>query len=459
MRQQAGGESENCAYYNSEDHGWYDYYCSDSEKSCICEKGITTSEAFKKWGGPALQHGIKDKRNTRAATYGIAVALALLASLGGIIYTIIGVDCPESMGKNYPLFFFGLGHGLVPGCFLLMATFLGSHDANCRDNHPISLELAGWLGIALFVATAAVVKFWTAREIKRRSQADDESNQRSLVRQSMMRAQRSTEAVRSEVDLKTYIDHVAESNRTVEDAITGNKLEVDTQTILIGVDASGASAKQFVSVNRLLFACLFVLFPYLVMIHFLLLSRMVWAHITHEPKWILFCLFVYCSIILQFVVFHFVTTGIILKIRQRGSREIRVATVGEENFLEGILADYPPRFCEIRLDDGTRMDLWVWLLSNWRTKELLVPENIRIGQCRDEYNEVKDIKELLELILKEGDAQPPILIRAKAGTGKTWSGKKSLLLGCEHLMHVCAFVDNNVLIFQPVACTNHLDLI
>ena len=425
----------------------------------MCEKGLTTTEAFAKWDGPVLQYGIKSGRSTRAATFGIAVVLGLLAAIGGFGYVAINVNCPDVIGKRYPLLFFGLGHGAVPGCLLLMASFLGSDDANCRDDDPFPFELAGWLGIALFFGTAIIFKVWTTRENMLQAKADVESKERSTDRKSTMRTQRSIEASCSEVHLKGYIDHVAESNRTVEDAITGNKLEVDTQTILIGVDASGASAKQFVSVNRLLFACLFVLFPYLVMIHFLLLSRMVWAHITHEPKWILFCLFVYCSIILQFVVFHFVTTGIILKIRQRGSREIRVATVGEENFLEGILADYPPRFCEIRLDDGTRMDLWVWLLSNWRTKELLVPENIRIGQCRDEYNEVKDIKELLELILKEGDAQPPILIRAKAGTGKTWSGKKSLLLGCEHLMHVCAFVDNNVLIFQPVACTNHLDLI
>ena len=44
-----------------------------------------------------------------------------------------------------------------------------------------------------------------------------------------------------------YVAHVAEEHRTVEDAITGNSLDMDSQTILIGVDTSGAKAQGFVT--------------------------------------------------------------------------------------------------------------------------------------------------------------------------------------------------------------------
>ena len=42
-----------------------------------------------------------------------------------------------------------------------------------------------------------------------------------------------------------YVDTIAEENRTVEDAITGKSLSVDEQTILIGVDSSGAKGQRY----------------------------------------------------------------------------------------------------------------------------------------------------------------------------------------------------------------------
>ena len=42
-----------------------------------------------------------------------------------------------------------------------------------------------------------------------------------------------------------YTRHVAEETRVVEDAITGKRLDVAKQALLIGTDAGGAQAEEF----------------------------------------------------------------------------------------------------------------------------------------------------------------------------------------------------------------------
>ena len=66
-----------------------------------------------------------------------------------------------------------------------------------------------------------------------------------------------------------YIDTIAEENRAVEDAITGKSLSVDEQTILIGVDSSGAKAQRYQK---------FVAWPLFVgFLHPILTFVMIWA--------------------------------------------------------------------------------------------------------------------------------------------------------------------------------------
>ena len=46
----------------------------------------------------------------------------------------------------------------------------------------------------------------------------------------------------------------------------------------------------------------------------------------------------------------------------------------------------------------------------------------------EKFSNLKDVDSLHALLLSEGDAAPPILIRAKAGTGKTWSSRQLVRL-------------------------------
>ena len=58
--------------------------------------------------------------------------------------------------------------------------------------------------------------------------------------------------------LDSYLEHVAEANRTVEDAITGAVLDVDKQTILIGMDTAQHLSDSFRGVCPLLCLLLYI---------------------------------------------------------------------------------------------------------------------------------------------------------------------------------------------------------
>ncbi len=427
--------AENCAHQGKA--GWYDIPCSSQEIACVCEKGLTTTKAFTKWQGPTLDYfvfEIQGRRSAREPLYGIAIVLGILSAIGGFLYMALNENYTDVTGNFFPLALFAVGQFFIPGCLLLMAAFLGSDAANCRDDDPIPMVLAGRLGILLCFVVILVGKVQEMRDESKKLKSANEAQKRSLIRQDTMQTHRTTIEDRMPVaDPSAYINHVAEMNRTVDDAITGNKLQVDTQTILIGVNPRGAQAQQYKPMNRTLLACLFLFFPYLLTVHFLLFSNLVWdsisareydanESISRRRKRALFASFTYGSIMLQWfslqVIVHF-----ILRLRVNAPRKIHVKSAGSDAFVEGILLNKRSR-CEVILEDGTRQGLWVWLLKNFRTKTLLVPEEILIGQSRPEFTAVKDVKELLELMLSQGDDQPPILIRAKAGTGKTWSARQ-----------------------------------
>ena len=88
-----------------------------------------------------------------------------------------------------------------------------------------------------------------AQQKYRAARAKAEAEQRARDRKLKIQEGRAA-AVEEGVDpaaVHEYVAHVAEEHRTVEDAITGNSLDMDSQTILIGVDTSGAKAQGFVT--------------------------------------------------------------------------------------------------------------------------------------------------------------------------------------------------------------------
>ena len=83
----------------------------------------------------------------------------------------------------------------------------------------------------------------------------------------------------------------------------------------------------------------------------------------------------------------------------------------------------------LTFEDGTTSGLWSWLLRNHRRKVLRLGHQEPIGARQlEKFSNLKDVDSLHALLLSEGDAAPPILIRAKAGTGKTWSSQQLVRL-------------------------------
>jgi hypothetical protein len=390
----------------------------------VCERDLTTSTAFMNWKGPTMQFGTQGRRGGRDPLYAWAIALGCAGAVGGIFFLFLSSNCADKYGRSFPAFLIALAQGLVPGCLLLMASFLGSDDANCNDD-PLPFELAGYVLLGLFFFALFAAAAWSARAKMRDARALAKSEKRSLARRDTMHSQRAVEPEADAADSTAYVNHVAENLRWVEDGITGNVLDIDEQTILIGVDTTGASVKRYESTNRRILACLFLYLPYLLTIHFLLFSRLVWDGISMEPKWVFFTLFVYCSLLLYWIPLQIGINGYVLRINDNGSRQIRVRSIADNSsFVEGSVTDRDRLWCDLELEDGTSADLLTWFVSNYKSKELLVPQAILVGQSRPEFTSVENVEELLNLMLEQGDSCPPILIRAKAGTGKTWSARQ-----------------------------------
>ena len=339
--------AENCAHQGKA--GWYDIPCSSQEIACVCEKGLTTTKAFTKWQGPTLDYFVFEIRcrSAREPLYGIAIVLGILSAIGGFLYMALNENYTDVTGNFFPLALFAVGQFFIPGCLLLMAAFLGSDAANCRDDDPIPHGACGPTRYSFVLRRDPGGESpGDERRIEKLKSAN-EAQKRSLIRQDTMQTHRTTIEDRMPVaDPSAYINHVAEMNRTVDDAITGNKLQVDTQTILIGVNPRGAQAQQYKPMNRTLLACLFPLFPYLLTVHFLLLEP-VWdsisareydanESISRRRKRALFASFTYGSIMLQWfslqVIVHF-----ILRLRVNAPRKIHVKSAGSDAFVEGIL--------------------------------------------------------------------------------------------------------------------------
>ena len=169
---------QNCVI--STDGGWRDTRCSDSEFwgehiHCICEQGRNTSLAYLQWDGPTLQFGIKGRRSSRDDTaHALAIAAGFVASFA-FFPSLIAGDMFSNPGsctlvKSPRVVMLSMCLGFVPGLFLLMAAFLGSGAANCRDD-PISPMLVGFVQVALGVALmifGRMLACWTRMRTSRR---------------------------------------------------------------------------------------------------------------------------------------------------------------------------------------------------------------------------------------------------------------------------------------------------
>ena len=78
-----------------------------------------------------------------------------------------------------------------------------------------------------------------------------------------------------------------------------------------------------------------------------------------------------------------------------------------------------------RLENGIEWPFWALLIHlALNGDEILVAEKFSVGTSHPEYSKVQDVRDLVPLLLGDKGPTPPILIRAKAGTGKTWSARQ-----------------------------------
>ena len=86
---------------------------------------------------------------------------------------------------------------------------------------------------------------------------------------------------------------------------------------------------------------------------------------------------------------------------------------------------------KIKFEDGRTF--FFFRTSSGRFSEtLMVPEDRDVGVSRPEYSNINNVHELLKLLVDQGDRAPPILVRAKAGTGKTWSSRQLIRTLAKH---------------------------
>ena len=82
------------------------------------------------------------------------------------------------------------------------------------------------------------------------------------------------------------------------------------------------------------------------------------------------------------------------------------------------------RHVRIRFEGGSDHFFFRFLITGARRVKLSVAEDRDVGQKRPEYAAIENVHELLQLHLEQGDDAPPILVRAKPGTGKTWTSRQ-----------------------------------
>ena len=117
-------------------------------------------------------------------------------------------------------------------------------------------------------------------------------------------------------------------------------------------------------------------------------------------------------------------------------RRVRVRIHRENRDIEGIIyrVDFLGAIAmlKIKFEDGRTFFFFPYLFSTCFSETLMVPEDRDVGVSRPEYSNINNVHELLKLLVDQGDRAPPILVRAKAGTGKTWSSRQLIRTLAKH---------------------------
>ena len=205
---------------------------------CLCEAGRAATPQFLAWDGAT--HDYDEPRH---------LALSVLAGLCAAVVVIL--TCIQPCVKLAGDAARALQNVAATSFLLTIGLMLHASRAGVRlgDTCPAGLHTAGRVFDTLAGLTLSKYLAGRAQQKYRAARAKAEAEQRARDRKLKIQEGR-TAAVEAGVDpaaVHEYVAHVAEEHRTVEDAITGNSLDMDSQTILIGVDTSGAKAQGFVT--------------------------------------------------------------------------------------------------------------------------------------------------------------------------------------------------------------------
>ena len=233
-----------CAAMDSSDEGyqegvgtWWSDNCG-RQLPCLCEAGRAATPKFLAWDG--WTHDYDRPRH---------LALSVLAGLcAAIVVVLTGIQLHANLAGDAAR---ALQNVAATSFLLTIGLMLHASRAGVRlgDTCPAGLHTAGRVFDTLAGLTLSKYLAGRAQQKYRAARAKAEAEQRARDRKLKIHEGRAVAADEGDVavDIHEYVAHVAEEHRTVEDAITGNSLDMDSQTILIGVDTSGAKAPGFVT--------------------------------------------------------------------------------------------------------------------------------------------------------------------------------------------------------------------
>ena len=215
---------------------WRSRECHKHLFSCLCEAGRTATPEFLAWDGAT--HDYDRPRH---------LALSVLAGLCAAVVVVLTCIQPCVTGDVARAL-----QNVAATSFLLTIGFaLHASRASVRlgDVCPAGHHTAGRVFDTLAGLTLSKYLAGRAQQKYRAARAKAEAEQRARDRKLKIQEGRAAALEEGEdpAAVLEYVAHVAEEHRTVEDAITGNSLDMDSQTILIGVDTSGAKAQGFVT--------------------------------------------------------------------------------------------------------------------------------------------------------------------------------------------------------------------
>ena len=220
---------------------WHSERCR-KQLPCLCEAGRAATPKFLAWDGAT--HDYDGPRHLALSVLAGLCAAVVVVLTGIQLHAKLAGDAARAL-QNVAATSFLLTIGLM-----LHASRAGLRlGTHARDTCPAGLHTAGRVFDTLAGLTLSKYLAGRAQQKYRAARAKAEAEQRARDRK--LKIQEGRAAAVEEGDdpaaVHEYVAHVAEEHRTVEDAITGNSLDMDSQTILIGVDTSGAKAQGFVT--------------------------------------------------------------------------------------------------------------------------------------------------------------------------------------------------------------------